>query len=232
MKYAITLIFLALALVAWSAPMDLVPRLFLDWLGADFLLLGIGHARLAHGLFGKRPDGTLPWWSWLLFLPLHGLHALVWHLYRLPRNEPAWHQVTDRLVIGRRLRNSEYSADPPGWGIDEFANYVDLTAEFTEPKALRDLPGYFAFPVLDASAPLPEALHAAVARLRPGKTFVHCAQGHGRAALFSAAVLLSSGQARTVEEAIALITRVRPAVYLNSGQRSCLAKFAAIAQKE
>lgn len=231
MKYAVILALLALALIGWGVSLGLFPGIFLVWLGGDFLLLAMGHARRAPRLFGKRPDGTLPWWRWLLFFPLHGLNMLVWYLYRLPRNEPAWHQITDRLVIGRRLQAREFFTQPPGWGVDEFANYVDLTAEFTEPKALRELPGYLAFPVLDASAPLPEALSARVSQLRPGKTFVHCAQGHGRAALFSAAVLIASGEAQTVEEAVARVARVCPAVHLNSGQRDCLTKFAASARK-
>jgi hypothetical protein len=232
MKYALTLILLALVLCALGASAGRLAGPVWIWLGADFLLLGIAHARLASGLFGKRPDGTLPWWSWLVFLPLHVLHALVWRLYRLFRTEPAWHQVTATLVIGRRLRTREYFAQPPGWGVHEFANYVDLTAEFTEPQALRQLPGYLAFPILDASAPPPEHLHTTIAQLRPGKTFVHCAQGHGRAALFSAAVLLTTGEARTIEEALTLLTRVRPAVYLNGGQRKCLAQFAATLRKD
>jgi hypothetical protein len=40
------------------------------WLGCNFLILGIAHGRGSHGVFGKRPDGSLPLWSWLLFFPL------------------------------------------------------------------------------------------------------------------------------------------------------------------
>jgi len=44
-------------------------------LGCDFLALGIAHARGAHRIFGKWPDGSLPVWSSLAFLPL--LHKIL-----------------------------------------------------------------------------------------------------------------------------------------------------------
>jgi hypothetical protein len=52
------------------------------------------------------------------------------------------------MTIGRRLLAQEC-----GGG---FANYVDLTAEFSEPSAIRKAPGYFSFPILDGAAPRPE----------------------------------------------------------------------------
>src|SRR5512147_958145 len=138
------------------------------WLGSDFLALGVAHGRGLHGVFGKRADGTLPFWSWLVFLPLLIYTAAVWHLIRLFSREPARGAVTEQLVVGRRLLASELQG--------EFDNYVDLTAEFAEPRAIRRAPSYRSFPILDGAAPTPEALRRAVAGLRPGRTFIHCAQ--------------------------------------------------------
>jgi hypothetical protein len=53
------------------------------WLGCNFLILGIAHGRRSHGVFGKRPDGSLPLWSWLLFFPLLVYTTGVGHLIRL-----------------------------------------------------------------------------------------------------------------------------------------------------
>ncbi|MES2571667.1 MAG: hypothetical protein V4710_16635, partial [Verrucomicrobiota bacterium] len=39
------------------------------WLGCNFLALAVAHRSSNHGLFGKQPDGTLPLWSWLVFMP-------------------------------------------------------------------------------------------------------------------------------------------------------------------
>lgn len=189
------------------------------WLGCDFLTLGIAHAIGAHRVFGKRQDGSLPLWSWLVFLPLLIFTTAVWHAARLLSREPAQNMVMDDLVVGRRLLPSE----PDG----EFANYVDLTAEFSEPLAIRRSGAYQCFPILDGAAPDPMSLRQAVNRLRPGRTFIHCAQGHGRTGLFALAILLKSGAVRTVNEGLAKLQSVRPGITLTSVQRRCIESFAA-----
>ena len=188
------------------------------WLGCNSLVLGAAYFLGAHGVYGKRPDGSLPLWSWVLFAPLLIYAFAVWRLLRLFIREPAFNSVTERLVLGRRLLASEMQND--------FDNWVDLTAEFSEPRAIRQSRNYVSFPVLDGAAPAPEALARAIDRLRPGRTFVHCAQGHGRACLFALAFLLKSGQARDVEEGLRLLKAVRPRVTLNRAQRACIELFA------
>jgi protein-tyrosine phosphatase len=187
------------------------------WLGCDFVILGVAYGRGAHHVFGKRPDGTLPLWSRLVFLPFLIYTNVAWHLLLLLSRESAQNKVTENLFVGRRLFASEHA--------DDFDNFVDLTAEFTEPRSIRCTASYRSFPILDGSAPTPEALGAAVASLRPGRTFVHCAQGHGRAALFALAVLLTSGACRSVEEGMRMLSAVR-AVRLSREQRRCIQAFA------
>jgi len=188
------------------------------WLGCDFLVLGVAHGRASHNVFGKRADGALPLWSWLAFFPLLIYTAVVWHLVRLFSREPSRSAVTEQLVVGRRLLSFELD--------DEFDNCVDLTAEFPEPASIRRSPSYRSFPILDGSAPTPEALRAAVAALRPGRTFVHCAQGHGRTGLFALAVLLSSGVAHSVEDGMRMLSAVRPAIRLSRQQHRCIQIYA------
>jgi len=188
------------------------------WLGCDFLVLGIAHARGAHGVFGKRQDGALPLWSWLVFLPLLIYIAVVWHAIRSLSREPALNTVTNNLAIGRRLLPSEVEG--------RFENYVDLTAEFAEPASIRRSSAYHCFPILDGGAPDPESLHRVIGRLRPGKTFIHCAQGHGRTGLFALAVLLKSGAARTVDDGLRMLQAVRPGIRLNGVQQRCIESFA------
>ena len=188
------------------------------WLGVDFLIVGIAYGRQAPGVFGKRPDGTLPLWSQSLFLPLVVCNIAIWRLYRFCSREPSHNVVTDRLVVGRRLLASEVEG--------QFDNYVDLTAEFSEPWMIRASNAYRCFPILDGAAPTPEALREAIANLRPGRTFIHCAQGHGRAGLFALAVLLSSRMADTVEDGLQMLQAVRPGIYLNKEQNRCIQMFA------
>jgi protein-tyrosine phosphatase len=121
-------------------------------------------------------------------------------------------------VVGRRLLAHEV--------VGEFANYVDLTAEFSEPSAIRRNPGYMSVPILDGSAPDPAALDQAVSRLRPGRTFIHCAQGHGRTGLFALAMLLRSGRAGSADEGLRKLQAARPGVRLSKVQLRCIERFA------
>ncbi|HKV10384.1 MAG TPA: phosphatase [Thermoanaerobaculia bacterium] len=217
MSYRHQILLLGLALIALSA-LKGGWLLLLAWLGANFLVLGIAHARGGHRVFGKRPDGTLPLWSWGLFFPLLAYTAGVWHLLRLLTREPACQGITEQLVVGRRLLPSEVEG--------EFDNYIDLTAELAEPAAIRRCSSYRCVPILDGAAPSPEVLREAVRSLRPGRTFIHCAQGHGRTGLFALAVLLESGGARNIEEGLQKLTAVRPGIRLSEQQIQCARRYA------
>lgn len=190
------------------------------WLGGDFLALGIAHTFGIQQIFGKRADGALPIWSWLIFLPLLLFTGAVWHIARLISREPAFNTVTKDLVVGRRLLSGELK--------EKFANYIDLTAEFAEPTAIRRSDAYLSFPILDGAAPDPTALRDFLDRLRPGKTFVHCAQGHGRTGLFAVAFLLKSGAAPTARECLKRLESIRPGIRLNKAQRRFLEEFTAL----
>ena len=73
----------------------------------------------------------------------------------------------------------------------------------------------------------PAVLHQVICGLRPGKTFVHCAQGYGRTGVFALAVLLKSGAVRTVSDGLGMLRGARPGITLNCVQRECVEAFAA-----
>jgi hypothetical protein len=220
MSHRHLLILLGTILIA----MGIVERgwvLLLVWPGANFLVLGIAHATGTHGLFGKRQDGSLPLWSWIVFLPLILYTTLVWNLIRLFLREPAHHKITNDLIIGRRLLPGELDG--------EFENYIDLTAEFPEPPAIGCKSSYQCFPILDGAAPDVKNLTHAIERLRPGRTFIHCAQGHGRTGLFALAILIKRGLVRDVDEGLNMLRKIRPGISLNKQQRRCVEEYAATA---
>jgi hypothetical protein len=188
------------------------------WLGFDFTALGVAHLLGASALYGKRRDGTIPWWSWIVFLPLFLITHAVWHLFRLLARDAKANEVSEELTVGRRQRAGELEGD--------FANYVDLTAEFSAPLPIREAPSYLNFPILDGGTPSTRELRAFIRSLRPGRTFVHCAQGRGRAGLFAVAMLLHSKAATNVEEALRILRSARPGVQLNRNQRRCAETFA------
>lgn len=190
------------------------------WIGLDYLALAFAHYRGVHRLFGKRPDGTLPSWSWIVFLPMLAWIHATWHLARAFSRRPACSVVSDRLVMGRRLLPSELEGG--------FDNYVDLTAEFGEPPAIRHSSAYRSFPILNDAAPSPEALFAAIRSLTPGRTYVHCGRGYSRSALFALAILLVSSAVPDVEEGLRKLMAVRPGIRLNRAQQRCIQGFARV----
>ena len=140
------------------------------WLGLNLVAVGVAHLGGAHGLFGKRRDGTLPWWSWVLFFPLHVYALAVLKLAIVVGREGKVCRVCDGLFVGSRPGGSDCAR--------EFVNVVDLTAEFEEVRAFRERPGYLSCPVLDACVPAVEELEKAVARASDGGvTFVQLRAG-------------------------------------------------------
>ncbi|MEI6514129.1 MAG: hypothetical protein WCO51_12785, partial [bacterium] len=142
---------------------------------------------------------------------------MVWHLVRVLSRESPIDNVSEDLVLGRRLRASEV---PTG-----FSNYVDLTAETEDPASILKSDAYVAFPILDAGVPDRHALEKTVSGLRPGRTFVHCAQGHGRTGLFALALLAAHGQIKSFEEGMQKLRAVRPRLGLNGGQESFMRQY-------
>lgn len=185
----------------------------LIWMLSSFGLVGLAYARRTAGVFGKFPDGRLSWMNSLVLAPYHLLSHLASFL---ASNATAYHEVSPRLYLGRRL--GERAARRAIAEL-QLTAVLDLTAEFQEPLALRRL-HYLNIPLLDKTAPTPDQLEAGVAFLREhhgqGRSvYVHCALGHGRSATF---VLAYLGQD---EE---WLRGIRAGVGLTTEQRNVLKK--------
>lgn len=192
--------------------------LLLLWPAVSFLVVSLAYLLFGPRLLGKRADGVLAGWAVCLLLPFHLYVWMVWHLVRVVIREPAFHWLTERVVIGRRLLSREL---PP-----EVTAVVDLTSEFPEPLALRQR-NYRSFPVLDGFVPPIDVLAGWIAEVRdlPGPVYVHCAAGHGRTGMFAACLLLARGEAATPDEALKLIRVERPGVRLGRRQRRAVEEF-------
>jgi hypothetical protein len=211
MRYAVlnlllgaAIVFQGLLLVSLVVP--------LVWLGLSFIALGIAYLLRTPSVLGKRPDGSIVWWSWLAFLPLHIFIHTVWHLTRFLTREHATDAITQRFTVGRRLLGSEI---PPGIEL-----VIDLTSEFPEPAGVRKGRQYLWFPMLDASVPDAQVLRTFIAELPDVPTYVHCAQGHGRTGLFSIAYLVDRRICLTPDDALTLLATARPGIALNHEQRA------------
>lgn len=186
------------------------------WPAAVLLATAGVYAARAPGALGKRSDGTIAWWAWLLWAPWFGYTRLMHELARALTDEPVADEVAPGVWVGRRPRLGELPA-----GI---AIVVDLCAELTELPQIVAGQTYLAVPALDATAPtaaqIARAVDAVVAA--PGAAFIHCAFGHGRSATVAAAVLIRRGDA-TLGDVEQKMQHRRRRIGLNAEQRGALA---------
>jgi protein-tyrosine phosphatase len=168
------------------------------------------------GAFLKRSDGTLPWFSWLVWAPLFTYQWIILEGGRRIMKEAISTEVGPGVYVARRPRLADL---PPNIAI-----VVDLCAEFPAAPGITEGRTYLTIPTLDATAPTPAQITAAVDAViaANGAAFIHCAHGHGRSATVAAAVLIRRGQA-TLEDVEAKMKALRPRVGLNSTQRAALA---------
>jgi protein-tyrosine phosphatase len=147
----------------------------------------------------------------MMHLPFFFYTLGIWHIIRYISKENVCDQITESIIIGRRLLQKECP--------EEIMNYVDLTAEFTEPKPLVEGMNYIFLPILDTGIPNIDEFDKALNKVTNEMTYIHCAQGHGRTAIFTIALLVRIGKLRNFEEAFDLLKKSRTAIDLNTRQR-------------
>ncbi len=209
MKYAFAFLLVGL-LLSWLAIQNLWLGI-LYWPAISFLVVSLAYFRQDVRFFGKRTDGSRNVFVTAVLLPYLLFARGVWELQILFEKRPAWHQVTERVIIARRLKENELPANVVG--------VLDLTSELRDPPAIQSRAGYACEPVLDAGTlAVTTALKWAdhVRQLPDGVFVVHCA--NGRSGHVVAIWLLAWKLADSPEEAIAQVQAARPSVRLNRRQ--------------
>lgn len=136
----------------------------------------------------------------------------------------AFSRVTDQLYVGAQY-NAAGRRVLDKHGIDYVVN---MRAEFDGAAHGLATAHYCHLPTIDDDAPSVEHLlqgaafiHAATAA--GGRVYVHCAGGVGRAPTMAAAYLITTG--KSLDEALAMIRRVRPFIYVMPPQMATLRAF-------
>ena len=163
---------------------------WLLWPAVSLLVAGLAYLWLGPVVFGKTPAGTRRLVSRLILMPYCGANWFGWRCLRFVVKEDVWNEAAPKLYIGRRAYVHEL---PPDVGV-----IVDLTAEFIEPLTVRTGRTYRSLPILDAYIPhRDEDVLALVEELAASSDaiYIHCAEGHGRAALIVALILIARGLA-------------------------------------
>lgn len=202
-----------------------IPWLFfpLSYAAFSFAIVGIIYLANKPMWLMKRSCGSVPPASWIIFGPLFLLNASIFHIRRLLSREEATTEIMPGLYLGRMLTNKE-----AGCVLTPSA-VVDLMAEFSEARLLRENPGYRLFSVLDGTAPSIRQLLDGANHIREslsqGRVYVHCVLGHGRSATMVAAYLLVAGHARKVEEAVGMIRSRRRGISIAPSQVKALRRL-------
>jgi len=204
---AIACIWLAAAYHLW----------FLLWPAAVMLAIAVIYVARAPGAFGKRPDGTLAWYAWLLWGPWLAYMWIAHQGARKLTRESVADEVIPGVWVGRRPAAGELPED--------IRIVVDLCAEFPAARGVADGRQYVTIPTLDATAPTPQQIARCVDQVEAagGPAFIHCAFGHGRSATVAAAVMIRRGAA-TLDDVEAKMKAKRPRIGLNGFQKKQLAQ--------
>lgn len=210
------LVLLGLLMAILAAQLGRIGMALLLWTAAAFILVGLAYLINHRGIFGKRPNGALSAPHVLLLAPFLALTWAIWHASRSLSREPPISALSPQLRLARRLLAHELPPD-----IDLV---VDLTSEF--PTRLRP-PHYLNLRILDGGVPDPAELRRVLDSVpRTGTILIHCAQGHGRTALFTACLLVER-DGLTADAAVSAILSVRPLARMSRHQRAFLAAHAA-----
>lgn len=189
-------------------------HLLLVWPALSLGVVSIAYLTNDAGWFGKHSDGSRSVLSTAVLLPYFVLVYAVWLLQISLSREPAISYVNRSLALSRRLRAQEI---PPSVNV-----VCDLTCEFVDPRSVRTRCSYRCHPILDAGACTAAELVDLARELPPADgelLLIHCANGHGRTAMFAAVWLLTHGFTTTVDDAITMLRNARPAIRLRSRQR-------------
>lgn len=183
------------------------------WPALVYAAIAIGYMGVGARVLGKRPDGTRSPVVHAVMLPYIGVAWLVWRAVRRRKRIEPYDRIGPGILVSRRLYPHEVPAG--------LALIVDFSAEFDEPRGVREAAPYLATSVLDGALPRIEEYLELVDRLAAveGDMLLHCAAGHGRSATVAAGVLLRRGVVGSAEEAVAVLDHARPTADLSEHQR-------------
>jgi len=183
-----------------------LPCALLTWTALSCALVAMAYAANVPAVYGKR-DGVLPWHRRVLLGPFLAAFSIACGLMRRSRKLPPASLIMPGLYVGGRID----PGDLPG----DVSMVIDLVAEFSEPREIREMSGYRSMPVLDGGyAPDEESFDELLREVAATDevVLVHCDSGKGRAATFAALLLVHRGLADDPAAAVDILRSARPAV--------------------
>lgn len=211
--YFVTAIIMAF-LALWLSGVGL----WLLWPAVSLVLVAINYVYLGSRGFQKGADGQMSIaakWLYFPYLLAARINSRLW-----TRNQAKAVAIWDGVHLGRFPARQDVEACG-------YHAVVDMTAEFAKPDRRVH---WHTIPSLDLLVPSRERLLAAaslIAQLEEkGSVLVTCALGYSRSALAVMAWLLVTKRATSVDEAITMVQRQRPAIVISDDARLTLATLA------
>jgi hypothetical protein len=194
-------------LPAWWQPVHL-------WAAAVTLIVGLAVALRWTPLLGKRSDGTVPLWSYLVWWP--------WHL--VVRVSAWWFRRRSTAPLTEVHAGWWLGGWPQPGDAETWPAVLDLTCELPRRTPARD---YLCVPTWDVTVPEERDLDHAVAwilarRAEGRSVLVHCAHGRGRSTHVLVTALVQAGLHPTWRDALDHVRTQRPEVRLSSAQAAAL----------
>lgn len=163
-------------------------------------------------IINKQRNGSIN--PLLLIINLPWL-ILTWNIFKLQilcSKENFCDQIEDTNIwISRRPTSKD--------DISKFEIIIDLTSEFLSYKTNNQ---YISYPNLDGHILKNQPIISNFNKDK--KTLIHCANGHGRSALFTAILLKENGVCSSIKESLNLIIKSRKRAIPNRTQRNWIIK--------
>lgn len=212
MKFALFFILLNSYFVYLNLMLAGYFQLLLTWININLMIMAIAYLlNYPNLVLGKKKNGSIN--PILLFLNLPWL-LLTWIIFKLQilfSKENFADQIGEtNFWISRRPTSVE--------SLEKFELVIDLTAEFFKDKTNN----YLCYPNLDGYSlkNLPDIIDFHSDK----KTLIHCANGHGRSALFTAILLSEMKVTKNIQESLGLISKSRLLATPNRSQNNWIKK--------
>lgn len=191
--------------------------LWLCWLSTSLFLVSLNYSLIGAIGFQKLSDGRFSIPVFLLYLPYFvgaWLNSRLW-----TRNSNKADCILENIYLGRMPTQAAINQY-------QFIGVVDLCAELPMTCTLNH---YSLIPVLDLTIPPESIFDKAVSIIdsyqKEGAVLVCCALGYSRSVQAIIAWLLWSRRAGTINEAIAIVKKVRPTIVISQAQQENLEKW-------
>ncbi|MFC4700443.1 diacylglycerol kinase family protein [Glaciecola siphonariae] len=221
------LVSILFALAAFYSP-NLYFSVAFGWIALSFTAVSFAYMSDSPWIFRKNDRGNIPFYIQWVFVPFLIAVQIYNSWQRYNDSVPPVQEIKPKLFLACRL----FPSDVQTLKTNEVTAILDATAEFSGMNWSADDENldYLNIPILDHQAPHSDDLVKAInwihnhIRNEQG-VVVHCALGRGRSVLIMAAYLIAAQHAKSVDDAVKQINKIRGTARLNSYQHKKLSQM-------